>query len=51
MTTGVTVWDDVHNQVALNFKTPSGAYRHLLLKDFEMVYTDESYNTLWRVGA
>lgn len=46
MIASFAVWSDANNQWVLHVKTPNGLYRHLIFKDFEIVYTDESYNSL-----
>ena len=46
MTASFAVWNDTGNQTVAHLKTPSGAYRHLIFKDYEIIYTDENYNAL-----
>lgn len=46
MTASFAVWDDANNQTVAHLKTPSGATRHLIFKDYEIIYTDENYNAL-----
>ena len=51
MTAGFAIWDDAKGEAIINFSTPSGGTRHLIIKSNMLDLADGNWNTVWQIPA